>query len=174
MGLTFHSQMGPLEWEQQPPVPQYLRPWVWPKALCWYVQWGLYSFCQAQDIREISNLFTKDFNLKPLKWALMYVCLSYPGNTFFWSNFYLLYATWVRCYCTISKTELFSKSESCLVVSDSLQPHDYTVHGIVQARILEWVAFPLPGDLPNPGVKPGSPTLLVDSLPAEPPARTFL
>ena len=24
------------------------------------------------------------------------------------------------------------------------------VHGILQARILEWVAFPLPGDLPTP------------------------
>ena len=29
---------------------------------------------------------------------------------------------------------------------------DYTVHGILQARILEWVAFPSPGDLPNPGI----------------------
>ena len=26
------------------------------------------------------------------------------------------------------------------------------VHGIPQARILEWVAFPFPGDLPNPGL----------------------
>ena len=30
---------------------------------------------------------------------------------------------------------------------------DYTVHGILQARILEWVAFPSPGDLPNPGIE---------------------
>ena len=29
---------------------------------------------------------------------------------------------------------------------------DYTVHGILQARILEWVAFPSPGDLPKPGI----------------------
>ena len=27
-------------------------------------------------------------------------------------------------------------------MSNSLQPHDYRVHGILQARILEWVAFP--------------------------------
>ena len=27
--------------------------------------------------------------------------------------------------------------------------------------------FPSPGDLPNPGVKPGSPTLQADSLPSE-------
>ncbi|CAN0304840.1 unnamed protein product, partial [Rangifer tarandus platyrhynchus] len=28
--------------------------------------------------------------------------------------------------------------------------------------------FPSPGDLPNPGIKPRSPTLQTDSLPAEP------
>ena len=28
--------------------------------------------------------------------------------------------------------------------------------------------FPSPGDLPNPGIKPTSPTLQADSLPAEP------
>ena len=34
--------------------------------------------------------------------------------------------------------------ESYLAVSDSLLPYpmDYIVHGILQARILEWVAFP--------------------------------
>ena len=31
-------------------------------------------------------------------------------------------------------------------------PMDYTVHGILQARILEWVAFPSPRDFPNPGI----------------------
>ena len=50
-------------------------------------------------------------------------------------------------------------------------PMDYTVHGILQARILEWVPFPSPGDLPNPEIKPRSPTLRVDSLPAEPPGK---
>ena len=45
---------------------------------------------------------------------------------------------------------------------------DYVVPGILQARILEWVAFPSPGDLPNPGIKPRSPALQVDSLPADP------
>ena len=45
---------------------------------------------------------------------------------------------------------------------------DYTFHGILQARILEWKPFPSPGDLPNPGIKPRSPTLQEDSLPAEP------
>ena len=35
-----------------------------------------------------------------------------------------------------------SQSESCSVMSNFLQPHGYTVHGILQARILEPVAFP--------------------------------
>ena len=55
------------------------------------------------------------------------------------------------------------KSQSCSVVSNSLQPH-----GILQARTLEWVAFSFSGDLPNPGIKPRSPILKAVSLPAEP------
>ena len=47
-------------------------------------------------------------------------------------------------------------------------PMDHRVHGILQARILEWVAFPFSRGLPNPGIKPRSHTLQVDSLPAEP------
>ena len=42
------------------------------------------------------------------------------------------------------------------------------VHGISQARILEWVASPLPWDRPNPGIEPMSPAaaaLQADSLP---------
>ena len=42
---------------------------------------------------------------------------------------------------------------------------DYTVHGILQARILGWVAF---RDLPNPGIKPRSSALQADSLLGEP------
>ena len=31
--------------------------------------------------------------------------------------------------------------------------------------------FPSPGDLPAPGIKPGSPTLQADALPSEPPGK---
>ena len=51
-------------------------------------------------------------------------------------------------------------TQSCPTLCD---PMDYTVDGILQARILEWV-----GDLPNPGTELRSPALQVDSLPAEP------
>jgi len=48
---------------------------------------------------------------------------------------------------------------------------DYTVRGIPQARILEWVVFPSPGDLLNPGIESRSPALQADSLPTEPPGK---
>jgi len=51
------------------------------------------------------------------------------------------------------------------------------VPGVFQARVLEWVArgsFPgdlFPGDLPDPGIEPGSPTTQADALPSEPPGK---
>ena len=51
-------------------------------------------------------------------------------------------------------------------------PIDYIAHRIPQARILEWVAFPFPGNLPNPGMEPRSPAWHTDSLPDEPPEKT--
>ena len=59
------------------------------------------------------------------------------------------------------------ESEICSVTSNSLQPIYYTVQRILQARILEWVAFSSPGDLPSPGIVRRSPTLQADSLSAE-------
>ena len=48
-------------------------------------------------------------------------------------------------------------------------PIDYTVHEILQARILEWVAFPFSRGSSQPRDRTQrSPTLQTDSLPAEP------
>ena len=49
----------------------------------------------------------------------------------------------VMCKCeswTIKKAVKWS--ESCSFMSSSFNTMDYTVHGILQARILEWVAIP--------------------------------
>ena len=62
-------------------------------------------------------------------------------------------------------------SKSCSLVSDSLWLMDYTVHGILQARKLEWVAFPFSRGSSNPGTEPKSPTLQADFLPSEPPGK---
>ena len=44
----------------------------------------------------------------------------------------------------------------------------FSVHGIVQARLVEWVAISFSRDLPNPGIEPKSHALQADSLPSEP------
>ena len=46
-----------------------------------------------------------------------------------------------------------------------------SVHGIFQARTLEWVAISFSRGLPNPGIEPGSPALQADPLPSEPPGK---
>ena len=49
-----------------------------------------------------------------------------------------------------------------------------SVHRILQARILEWFTILFSADLPNLGIKPGSPALQADSLPSEPPGKVTL
>ena len=58
-------------------------------------------------------------------------------------------------------------AQSCVTLHD---PMDYSppgsyVHGIFQARILEWVAIFFSRDLPNPGMKPTYPALAGGLLP---------
>ena len=65
--------------------------------------------------------------------------------------------------------------QSCPTLCDPMDcnPPGSSVHGILQARILEWVAISFSGDLPNPGIEPGSPALQADSL-SEPPGKPRL
>ena len=60
------------------------------------------------------------------------------------------------------KWKLFSCVQ-LFVTSRTIQPMEFSRP--------EWVAFPSPGDLPNLGLEPRSPTLQADSLPAEPPRK---
>ena len=45
----------------------------------------------------------------------------------------------------------------CVPMDHSLSGSSF--QGIFQARVLEWLPFPSPGDLPDPGIEPGSPSL---------------
>ena len=53
-------------------------------------------------------------------------------------------------------------------MSDSLQSHGPYSPWNSPGHNTRVEPFPSPEDLPNPEIKPGSPTLQVDSLPAEP------
>ena len=108
---------------------------------------------------SLGDLLTQGLNLCPLSllhWQVGSLPLVPPGKLP------------LKCL-SIAQSE----SESPSVVSDSVQLHGHTVHGILQARILEWVAFPFSRGIfltqrSNPGIELGSPTLQADSLPAQP------
>ena len=54
----------------------------------------------------------------------------------------------------------------CLTLCDPMDcsPPGSPVHGILQARILEWLPCPPLGDLPDLGIEPAAPALQADSL----------
>ena len=64
-------------------------------------------------------------------------------------------------------------AQSCLILCDPMNysPSGFSVRGILQVRILKWVAIPFSRDLPDPGIEPRSPALQADSLPSEPPGQ---
>ena len=58
---------------------------------------------------------------------------------------------WGRCFlCVLAHFSLTLCDPVCC------SPPGPSVHGILQARILEWVAMPFSKDLPNSGIKPES------------------
>ena len=60
---------------------------------------------------------------------------------------------------------------TAVVLSILLSPLGSSVHGILQARILEWVALPFSRGLSNPGIELRSPAFQADSLPSELPGK---
>ena len=69
------------------------------------------------------------------------------------------------CYLLKVKVKV---TQSCPALCD---PMDYIVHGILQARILEGVAFPFSRGSSQPRDRTQSLAWQVDSLPAEPPGK---
>ena len=71
-------------------------------------------------------------------------------------------------------------TQSCSTLCDPMDysPPGSSVHGTSQARILEWVAMPSSGDLPDPGIKPTSLYVYLqwqaDSLPLASPAKPII
>ena len=62
-----------------------------------------------------------------------------------------------------------SVAQSCPTLCDptDCSPPGFSVHGIFQTRVLEWIAIPFPEELPNPGIEPWCPESQAGSLPFE-------
>ena len=82
-------------------------------------------------------------------------------------------------YKSLYEHILSSLFDKC-VLSHSLQPHRlwpsrlFCPQGFSKQEYWSRLPRPPPGDHPNPGIKPRSPTLQVDSLLSEPPGKPGL
>ena len=63
---------------------------------------------------------------------------------------------------------LVSQSRPTLCSPMDCSPPGFSVHRILQARVVECVAIPLSRRSSDPGTEPGSLALQADSLPSEP------
>ena len=82
------------------------------------------------------------------------------------------------CYFRMNYSIGMVKSESevtqlCPTLCEPVDcsPPGSSVHGILQARILEWVTISFSRGSSNPGIEPGSPALEADTLTSEPPGK---
>ena len=64
--------------------------------------------------------------------------------------------------------QLFVSNSLCISLSTSWTVTHRSVRGILQARILEWLAIPFSRYLPDPRTEHKSPVLRGDSSPSEP------
>ena len=76
----------------------------------------------------------------------------------------------------VSYKERKRKKESevaqlCLTLCDPMAYQVPPSMGFSRQECWSGLPFPSPGDLPDPGIKPGSPALQADALPTEPPGK---
>ena len=140
--------------------------------ICWWVipfRWWLltpFSFIHSFPKAPVST--TGHYvSSESQKSRIRFFGTSGPGYT--WRKYIGDKATFMYSQCCAMLSHL--------VVYDFLWPH-----GLEPTRLLcprgfsrqeYWSGLPCvpPGDLPNPGTEPRSPTLQVDSLPSEPPEK---
>ena len=84
-----------------------------------------------------------------------------------------------KCFCCSVVGNALSESEvaqSCPTLRDPMDCSPAGSSSMEISRQGYWsgLPFPSPGDLPGPGIEPGSPTLQTDALPSEPPGNPVL
>ena len=82
--------------------------------------------------------------------------------------------TWRFLSITFLACEVSEVAQSCLTLCDPMDCSlpGSSVRGILQARILEWVAVSFSRWSSQPRIEPGCPTLQADALPSEPPGKS--
>ena len=136
-------------------------------------------FARLLSNRYVSQIFL--FNYAIWFWILLKIKWSYLdkkgilnlSSTCFlsrlltWASFFQMSLT-PRLQVKV-KVKSLSRVRLCDPMDCSLSCS--SINGIFQARVLSGLPFPSPGDLPDPGLEPGSPSLQADALPSEPPGK---
>ena len=107
-------------------------------------------------IREVPNFFSQE--------EISFLCLMSREQHQCPNCAFLSFSTFQAFTCTLLVLSCFSWVPLFLTPWTAAQP-DSSIHGISQARIMEWVAMSSSGNLLHAGIKPGSPALRVYSLP---------
>ena len=93
------------------------------------------------------------------------------------SDYKWLHGSWHSAHLSLLLFTVYKNSSAqSTVLSDSATPWTAARQaplsmGFSRQEYWSGYPFPSPGDLPNPGIEPRSPTLQVDSLPCEPPGK---
>ena len=124
---------------------------------------------------------SKEYNLTEaitnLEKSLCQIVIAMSGYMECWGSWLWENTRWTESKSEMKKYRLIAGSnytsewvsESCSVVFQ-LFATPWTIQSMEFSRPEYWSGwpFPSPGDRPNPGIKPRSPTLQADSLPVEP------
>ena len=103
-----------------------------------------YSQCFSYSVSQntTSKIANEQFNFRNIVYVIQTAgCLGdsaripFPGDSFY----YILYSTEQIASVLQTESQRVKSENLCLTLCN---PMDCTVHGILQARILEWVAFP--------------------------------
>ena len=137
--------------------------------LAWRIPWseepgGLQSM-GSQSWTRLKWLITEHPSISPETLWCSFTC--------FW-NFdkYVLPYT-LFCVCYFAQIKWSEVTQSCPALSDPMDCSlpDSSIHGISRQEYWNELSFPSPEDLPDQGIKPGSPALQADALPSEPPGK---
>ena len=158
----------------------------------WYIFWAIDYFPQIWGERHFSLFYPRRVGQLKLAFCFCFAysqCIKPPGLWFSWILLCLniFDKTMTKCKANVLLPQKFKSrirsekwvklkvivAQSCLTLSDPMDcsPSGSSVHGILLARTLEWVAIPFSRGSSHPGIKPGSPSWQADSLLSEQPGK---
>ena len=146
--------------------------WRIPGTVAWWT--AIYGVAQSQTrLTWLSSSSSSSIHQTaviscshPLWWALLKIQDSGPR----WLR--CISKEWFRWAQTLVSPHTQRKkkvlvTQSCMTICN---PIDCS-RVLFRQEYWNWLSFPSPGYLPDPGIKSGSPTVGTDSLPSEPPGK---